>query len=433
MKKTIDFVAKNPVISTVIICFLFYFLPFKPKPFGDGEYHEGTIQLIDFVLNGFHGNVRIDKGLFTLFYYLIPYSLAYVFHDNTVYYFFGVIFNCIVICFGISYLFKAFNLLCFSEKSKFWTVLAINLFPIHIYYAMGILAEAPSFFAVCILVYVWIKISTSKSYSICHLLSLVFSIVMLVGCRPNLLPFALVFSIYFLTIKVNLNHKLIFLGSFITLMSILTISERKGSSKNDNFKKEVFRNQLLWSRFELRDEPFNWLPQHGQDQFSSSDYLHNLSKRRELDSICDTNHLDKTVYYINWVKNDIINNPILTMRQYLLKFFQSQSFIISPLVKSNKNNIIKYGTHFYINSINYVLILFSIISVYVLIKAKEYQLLFPFVMLWSWSLIYVFVFHSEQRYMFPNRPVLIFLFAYFVNHISTKRDIIDRTNTINPI
>ena len=433
MKKIIDFVTKNPVVITIIICFLFYFLPFKPMPFGDGEYHEGTIQLIDFVLNGFHGNVRIDKGLFTLFYYFIPYSFAYVFHNNTVYYFFGIIFNCIVICFGINYLFKAFNLSFFLEKSKFWTVLLINLFPIHIYYAMGILAETPSFFAVCILVYTWVKISYSKSYSIYHLLSLVFSIVMLVGCRPNLFPFALLILFYFLTLKVNLNHKLIFLGSFISVMTIITICERKGSSRNDNFKKEVFRKQLLWSRFELRDEPFNWLPQHGQDQFSSSDYLNNLSKRRELDSICETNHLDKTVYYVNWVKNDIINNPILTLRQYVLKFFQSQSFIISPLMKSNINNSIKYGIHFYINSINFLLIFLSIFSIYLLIKEKEYQLLIPFIMLWSWSLIYVFIFHSEQRYMFPNRPILIFLFAYFVNHISRKANTVDCSKKSNQI
>jgi hypothetical protein len=46
-------------------CFVLFF---KPKLFGDGEYHIGTIALIDFVLNRFQGNVWADMGLLTLFF-----------------------------------------------------------------------------------------------------------------------------------------------------------------------------------------------------------------------------------------------------------------------------------------------------------------------------------------------------------------------------
>jgi hypothetical protein len=165
----------------------------------------------------------------------------------------------------------------------------------------------------------------------------------------------------------------------------------------------------------LRDEPFNWLPQHGHDGFESSDYLNNLAKRAELDSICNANKLDKTPYYIKWVVNDVVANPLVTLRQYGLKFFQSQSFIISPLMKSNKSNLVKYGVHIFINTINYILIFFSIAGITVLIRQKKYQIVMPFLLLWGWSLLYIFVFHSEQRYMFPVRPILVFLFAYYLN------------------
>ncbi len=104
---------------------------------------------------------------------------------------------------------------------------------------------------------------------------------------------------------------------------------------------------------------------------ASSDYLNNLAKRAELDSICEANKLDKTAYYVNWVKDDIVQNPLLTIRQYGLKFFQSQSFIISPLIRSNKSNYVKYGVHIYINSINYVLIFFSIAAIVVFVETKE--------------------------------------------------------------
>lgn len=421
MKRIIDFVAKHPVAITALMCFIFYFLPFKPKPFGDGEYHEGTIQLIQYVLNGFQGEVRVDKGLFSLFYYFIPYSLATFFHNDTVYYLFGIIFNSTIICLGIHYLFKSFDVLHFSDKSKFWTLVVLNLFPIHIYYVMGILAEAGSFFAVCTLVYLWVKITAEKSYKSIDFILLALAILMLTGFRPNLLPFVLLFLIFLLVIKINLQYKLIFATTLISAIALLSFAEKALNNSDGEFKKVVFRNQLLWSRFELRDEPFNWLPQHGEKDVASSDYLNNLAKRAELDSICDANKFDKTVYYINWVKDDIVHYPFLTIRQYVLKFFQSQSFIISPLIRSDKSDAIKYGVHIYINSINYILIYCSIMATVILIRKKKYLMIIPFLLLWGWSLIYVFVFHSEQRYMFPVRPVLVFLFAYYLNYYFDKK------------
>ncbi|PWA03890.1 hypothetical protein [Flavobacterium psychrotolerans] len=411
MKKIIDFVVKNPVTITAVLCFIFYFLPFKPKPFGDGEYHQGTIQLIDYILHGFHGNVRVDKGLLVLFYYFTPYSLAYIFHSDTVYYLFGIIFNSIFTCLAIHYLFKAFDFLNLSTLSKFWTLVILTLFPIHAYYAMGILAETAAFFAIALFIYAWVKIITFNP-SVRYFLLLALSVILLVGTRPNLLPFLFLFSMYFLIMKFDWKYKIVFVSTITLFLVALPLIENRITPMSNDFKSTVFRNQLLWSRFELRDEPFNWLPQHGQDRFTSSDYLNNLKKRQELDSICTTNNYDKTQFFIQWVKDDIIHHPILTLRQYFFKFFQSQSFIISPLMKSDKSNWIKYGIHIYINCINYVLLLVAMWGMCHLIKTKKYRLFFPFLFLWGWSLVYVFVFHSEQRYMFPIRPVLALLFAY---------------------
>lgn len=423
MKKIVDWITRNPVLLTAVVCFLFYFLPFKPKPFGDGEYHEGTIQLIQFVLNGFQGSVRVDKGLFTLFYYFVPYSLAFFFDNDTIYYLFGVVYNSIITCCGIFHLFKSFELLRFSDTSKFWSIVILTLFPIHIYYAMGILAESGSFFSVCLLVYFAVKISGLKSNQKRDYFQLAFSIALLTGFRPNLLPFSFLFLIYFLIQKNNWKHKFVFSISLVVLLVAVVFTEKSLNSTDGEFKKNEFRKQLVWSRFELRDEPFNWLPQHGHDGFESTDYIHNLAKRRELDSICDAQKLDKTNYYIHWVANDVIQNPMLAFRQCSFKFFQSQSFVISPLMKSNKSKVVKWGIHIYINSINYILVFFSMASIFVLSRKKEYCLLLPFVLLWGWSLVYVFFFHSEQRYMFPTRPVLLFLFAYLVNHYSKKKSV----------
>lgn len=415
MKRIIDFVAKHPVSITAFFCLVFVFLPFKPKPFGDGEYHLGTIQLIDFLVNGCQGAVGVDKGLFTLFYYFIPYSLAYVFHSNSLYYFFGVVFNLIIICGAIKYLFASFELMGFTQKSKFWTVLVLNVFPIHIYYAMGILSETGSFFAVCLIIYFWVKIKTNKSQSVFDFGTLAFCVLMLISLRPNLILFGLLFLLFILISRYDIRNKLVFSGVFLGLFVFIFFVEKAVDPNFGVFKKEEAARQLVRSRYELREEPFNWMPQHYPHVSYSSDYLNYLSTVKEFDSICKASGQHKTRYYIDWSVNDILHNPLLTARQYGLKFIQAQSFIISPLMKSNKSNWIKIGIHFYINSINYILIVISVSSLFVLIKEKKGKLVFPFLLLWICSLLYVFIFHSEQRYLFPMRPVLFFLFAYYIN------------------
>lgn len=422
MNKIIDFGVKYPVLITAILCFIFYFLPFKPVPFGDlDQIHIGILDLLKYILNGFQGNINIEKGFLTLFCYLIPYSFVYTFHNDQLFLLSGIIFNCVFVCLSIRLLFKAFAIMDFTKKTKFYTLLILCLFPIHIYYAMGILGEAFGFFAIAAFVYIWVKINYAHEYSSKDFVYLGLSLVLLYGIKPNMIPFIGVFMVYLFLCKFKINYKLIF-GSIILIIPVLIFMEKKLDKSDFEFKNTVFRNQILWSRFELRDEPFNWMPQHGRDEFASNDYWNNLKKRAELDSICTKYKYDKTSYYIQWVKNDIFDNPLLTLRQYSLKFFQSQSFFISPLLKSNKNKVVKYGIHIYINLINYVLIFSGIWMMYYLFRSKKYKLAIPFLFLWGWSLLYVFVFHSEQRYMFPIRPMLIFLFAYCMNVIELKKN-----------
>jgi hypothetical protein len=430
MKKIIDFVTKYPVAITALLCLVFFFLPFKPKPFGDGQFHAGTQQLIEYILHGFNGSISIDKGFLTLFCYLIPYSVVYSFHSDKLFFLSGVIFSCIFICLSVHYLFKAFDLLKFSRKAKFLTLVLLCLFPVHIYYAMGIIGEAFGFFAVSAFVYFWIKITNSKTNSLSDFMFLGLSLVLLYGIKPTMIPFIIAFTAFLVLRKFDFRNKLIYLAA-VAIIPLLIAIESKLDNSDFEFKNTVFRNQILWSRFELRDEPFNWLPQHGHDGFESNDYLNNLKKRRELDSICEANHYDKTKYYINWVKDDITNNPGLTLRQYSLKFFQAQSFIISPLMKSNKSNVVKFGIHGYINLINYILIIVGLLAMVKLFRTRNYKLFVPFLFFWGWSLIYVFAFHSEQRYMFPARPILLFLFAYWVSNSKFINDFFTRNKNVN--
>ena len=420
MRKAADWAVKNPFWVTALVCVVFYLLPFKPKPFGDGDYHYGTIQLIDFIANGFSGNVMVNKGFLTLFFYLPSYLLVYPFHSDSVYFASGVIFSCLLVCFAVRYLFLAFDIVNLSANAKKIVLLLLCLFPVHVYYAMGIIGEAFGFFAVSLLVYYWCRIVKSDHVSSKHMAIVALCLVMIYGFKPSMLPFVAVCAAYILILRIRWKQKFTFAAVFLLVPMLFFLEQKLDHSKLD-FKEMVFRYQILWSRFELRDEPLNWMPQHTKDAFSSTDYLNNLAKRRELDSICEAQNLDKTSYYIQWVTNDILENPGLAARQYFLKFFQSQSFVISPLMKSDKPAAVKWGIHIYINAINFVLVVLALGGLVKLFREKRYRLVMPLFFFWGWCLMYICLFHSEQRYMFVFRAGLIFMAAYYINVLLQKR------------
>ncbi len=420
MKKFIDWALRSPFWVTALVCVVFYLLPFKPKPFGDGDYHIGTIQLIDYVLAGFHGNVMVNKGFLTLFCYFIPYLIAWPFKSDTAFFLSGVIFTCLFVCLAVRNLFTAFDLMHFNRKAKICVLLILCLFPVHVYYAMGIIGEGFGFFAVSVFVLYWCRIWKSDAPMPKHFAILALSLVLIYGLKPSMLPFVIVCAGYILILKMPWKPKLVFLTCMLLLPSLWMLEKKMDTSDMD-FKADVFRKQILWSRFELRDEPLNWMPQHGDRKVASSDYLHNLEKRRELDSLSDATGQDPTKVYADWVKNDILSHPLLTMRQYVLKFFQSQAFIITPLMKSGKSNLVKYGIHIYINAINCILVVISLLSAVLLVRRKKYRLVLPFIFFWGWALMYVCIFHSEQRYMFIFRAAMVFLFAYWANDYFEKK------------
>ena len=425
MKKVADWAIRNPFWVTALTCVVFYLLPFKPKPFGDGDYHLGTIQLIDFMANGFSGNVMINKGFVTLFCYLPSYLVAYPFHSDAVYFACGVIFGCFFVCLAVKLLFDAFGLMGFSDRTKLFVLLLLSLFPVHVYYAMGIIGEAFAFFASAAFVYFLVKIHKAHALPK-HYAALALSLILIYGMKPSMLPFVVVCAGYVLVVKSAAKHRLAFAAALLLLPALILLEQRLDQSGME-FKSRVFRGQILWSRYELRDEPLNWMPQHGNDAFASQDYKNNLRKRKELDSICAVQGLDPTKYYIDWVKNDILTHPGITLRQYFLKFFQSQSFVISPLMKSNKPAVVKYGIHAYINLINLVLVVLALFGLVKLYRNREYKLFFPFLFFWGWCLMYVCLFHSEQRYMFVFRPCLVFLSAYAISLWAARS-----TTNINP-
>jgi hypothetical protein len=405
IKRISSFIIKYPAQLTFLLCILFYFLPFKPKPFGDGEYHKGTLQLIDFIKHGFSGQVDVSKGLFTLIYYLVPYSILHFFQNDKILLLGGIIFNWCSISLGVHLLFKAFKEQCIEVKIQVWIFLLMNLFPIHIYYSMGILSEAAAFMLVSAFVYYLGKVyyQTENRRNIYVLLSV--SLALFISVRPNFLPYALSFLLIIPFIKTAVKNKIVLAIAFILPLLLLYFIEKKLDHTDAEFKKFQLVKGFVWSRYELRDEPFNWLPQHGMDKYASSDYKNNIKKRVELMQYCKEHQLDLQTYARNWMLNDIKTHPGLFVRQTCLKYFQSQTMVVTPLLKSKKSSVIKYGVHAYINLLNYILLLSVFYAVFLFVKRrKDFSIYLPLLLLYATAFITIFFIHSEQRYVFPTRP-----------------------------
>lgn len=406
-------IIRNAGTITFLLCVLFYALPFKPKPYGDGEYHRGTLQLIDFIKNGFHGEVEVTKGLFTLLYYLIPYSFLQFFKSQKILWLGALVWNWLCVSWGVQLLFRSLRNLLVSDRILFGLFVLINLFPIHIYYSMGILSESAAFLLSSAFVYYLSELYHREVLPPTVPILLSVSLACFISVRPNFLPFAPLFLIAVPMMPVMLRMKGKIVLSFFMGLGMLVLLEKKMDHSDAEFKKFQLVKGFVWSRYELRNEPFNWLPQHGMDEYASEDYKNNLRKRVEIMQRCKEQHLDMQKEAFHWMMNDIKEHPGLFLHQCMLKYFQSQTFIITPLMKSHKSIWLKWGIHIYINLVNYLLLIGFFFSLWVYFKRKRNPKIFGLLFLfYATAFVTIFFLHSEQRYVFPTRPVLVYMMAY---------------------
>jgi hypothetical protein len=425
MNRIYNFLSRNTGILTFLLCLVFYILPFKPKPFGDGEYHRGTLQLLDYISHGFTGQVEVSKGFFTLLYYAIPYSLTAWLGNQKILLLAGLLFNWLAVSYGVQRLLGALREAGLTPKLCAGVFVLMNLFPIHIYYSMGILSEAPAFLLVSLFVGWLYRVyqtpaseSTWKPFLYCGIFLALF-----ISVRPNFLPFVVPFFIVVLFRNWNWKQKGMLIGSVFIPLTVFFLIEKKLDNTDAEFKKFQLVKGFVWSRYELRDEPFNWLPQHGMDAYASLDYKNNLKKRVELLNYCKANNLDLQKHAFDWMWNDIKSHPGLFLRQTFLKYFQSQTFVVTPLMKSKKPALLKWGIHIYINVVNYILLFTVLYSLVIYFRNRsELAVFVPLFLFYATAFITIFFLHSEQRYVFPTRPATLFMLGLTWYHIIKQRE-----------
>ena len=155
----IDFSTKRITLVIVLISSLMMLivsnLPFKAKPFGDITFHEESKNLALFI----KGKIPFEKVVITkapgpILFYTPAYLLAPSDATDNQLWVYGVVFTSIIITISLLLIFKIATSF-FSKEVGVLSILLFFIFPIHCYYSLGILAEAPAFFSLALAIYGW--------------------------------------------------------------------------------------------------------------------------------------------------------------------------------------------------------------------------------------------------------------------------------------
>ena len=175
------------VFVSMIMMLIVLTLPFKAKPFGDITFNEESKNLALFI----KGKVPFDEVAITaapgpIIFYTPAYLVAPSDATDNQLWVYGVIFTSIIITISLLLIFRI-GTSFFSKEIGLLSILLFFIFPIHCYYSLGILAEAPAFFSLTLALYGW-TIAYNQPRKKLGWVIMTLGILFLILNRPNAIP-----------------------------------------------------------------------------------------------------------------------------------------------------------------------------------------------------------------------------------------------------
>lgn len=422
----IDFSTKRVDMAIVFISALLMLIvlnfPFKANPLGDMTFHEESRNLALFI----KGEVPSDKVFITkapgpILFYTPAYFLAGIDATDDQLWIYGVLLTSIIMTISLLLIFRI-GAAFFSKEVGLLSILLFFIFPIHCYYSLGILAEIPAFFSLALAIYGW-SIAFFEPNKNRGWIILPIGIWLLILNRPNatlflgLLLLVIVYSFFknkgFYTIY---GKKLAF--TFLTVLflgigAMQLVKKINGTNSGGN-QESYFYYVAHIGRFQFREEPTDFRFWESDNRPDSKDYQNWIKSGSELDQQMAETHRSYNEVYRNFLINDMIKHPFLTIRQFFIRCFYGHINIISKVQPQQFNLGPFQGSTGYwivlmiINSINLL-----ILSGAVLFLIKEKNLI-RYWIFWGIT-VSLLVFHGltymEPRYIFPSRVALYLMSA----------------------
>ena len=427
-QKFLEFINNTSLLKLVIISQLFLLLamafsPVKPKPFGD-DYFFVEGKNISLWLKGQPIEQEIVLSKAPLPSLLYAFSSLFVSGDKWNYWAAAVVLNGLLLIVAVYYLTIGIQQLT-NRNTALLNLVLISIFPLHVYYAFGMMAELPAIVATCFVIFFFSK-TEAKSTFFGFLMLL-----LLCYARPNsiLIFFVIAFValVYFLKTRKKEVLPLLFLS--VASVVVFQVSMRLLADSQKEALKGYTQEQHLWyvvhqGFYQFRDEPLNWAYWQKEFRVGSIDYI---NWRTSLDSIrhqdfqmnYDTKFMIQEYYF-----QDFLDRPIQKIRQFLTKAFYGNFFLINSKppkafsLFTNSGKIEYYFMNLMVNLVNIFVIIGFLIGIYRMPKNDfRFWLLLA---IWLGILIFPALVYMEPRYLLPLRPIMILFAAFALTPLLTK-------------
>ncbi|MFV8326010.1 hypothetical protein [Flavobacterium sp. ZS1P14] len=439
--KRIDFFVKRVDLTIVLISSLMMFivlnLPFKAKPFGDITFHEESKNLALFIKGKIpYDQVVITKAPGPILFYTPAYLLAPADATDNQLWVYGVVFTSISITISLLLIFRI-GTSFFSKEVGFLSVVLFFLFPIHCYYSLGIMAEAPAFFSLTLAIYGW-SIAFHKPKKKIGWVFLILGMWFLILNRPNTvlllgLGFLVVFYAFFKNKPFFLSYGKKMMVSFVCVgllgLGILQLAKIITRTKSGANQEALFYYVAHQGRFQFREEPTDFRFWESDVRPDSKDYQNWNKSGTALSAVMDHTHQSYAEVYKKFLIDDVLEHPGLFIRQFFVKCFYGQVYFINS-VQPNKFDLGPFkGPVGYwifillINSVNLIIVTGALLFLFREKKLIRYWIF--------WGIIIsLLIFHGltymEPRYIFPSRVALYLMSAAGLYSIPWIQKIINK-------
>ncbi|MDI9258534.1 glycosyltransferase family protein [Flavobacterium sedimenticola] len=409
------------LISTVMMVVVLN-LPFKAKPFGDITFHEEAKNLALYL----KGDIGFDKVTITkapgpVIFYTPAYFAAPAHATDNQLWTYGVVFTFVITTISLLLVFKIATAF-FSKEVGLLSVLLFFVFPIHCYYSLGILAEAPAFFSLALALYGW-SVAYYHPHKIKGWLWLTVGIWFLILNRPNAV-FLLGLGIVVVAFAFWRNKSFFWLyGKKIIItcvtvgllgFTVLQLAKTITGTKAGGNQEELFYFVAHQGRFQFREEPTDFRFWDNEIRPDSKDYQNWVRSISDLDRQMIATGKSHNQVYQEFLLDDIAEHPFWFTRQFFVKSFYGHVYFINS-VKPNEFKLGPLqgamGYWFFILLINAINVIILLGAFLFLFKEKQLIRYWPF-----WGVIVaLLIFHAltymEPRYMFPARVALYIMSA----------------------
>lgn len=401
-------------------------LSIKVKSFGDLDFHTEAVRIANCLRAGEScHDVSLNKAPLPSVFYAIPYTTLPVGSSDNAYWITAMIWSALFITISLILMYWA-TINFFNDKIAGVIFIGLSLIiPLHVYYGLGVLAEGPAYIAVSLAVYGWSIFNKNIMRGvICYSLG----IILLILARPNailILPILFTVSAFLWWRRMDdfRIHKLLTLVSVAMGISVLVVfSVVKLLPGNKIASQESYLLHVAQhGRYQFRGETWDWRFWDDNIRGDSKDYQQSQHTKAKLDSLINSGEGSYDKVYSAWLLDDVISNPVTTLKQFLVRIIYGHTLTINSITKDRFSLGPLHGpTGYYLligglNVLNWSLIFLALYALFLV--RNKWPVVLPIIILWLALVVFSAALYMEQRYLFPIRPVILLLASGSLLHI----------------